>query len=179
VLLSLPVAPSRLLAQRLQRQSYRPIVILPLKQSYHPSIQPFACRSTSAPDLRSQASTFRVNIFEDVQQPKRLQRQNSPFTYGELPLRIPRDCKGEFEQIVALYARGMSTRDIQRHVQEFYGVELSAALISNLTDRLLPQIQDLIHLPVLISIHINLGIYLAFLNFSASRRDSHSPAKLL
>ncbi len=38
------------------------------------------------------------------------------------------------EKIVALYARGMSVRDIQGQLQEMYGVEVSPALISNVTD---------------------------------------------
>ena len=70
--------------------------------------------------------------------------------HGEMPLAIPRDRKGEFEpilvpkhqrrlagldeKILALYARGMSTRDISAQLEELYGVEISAALISDVTD---------------------------------------------
>lgn len=77
---------------------------------------------------------------------------------GEITLEIPRDRQGEFdpaivkkhqkrlpsieEQVIALYARGMSTRDIQAHLQQIYGMEISPTLVSNLTDRLLPQIQE-------------------------------------
>jgi len=70
--------------------------------------------------------------------------------FGEAEIIIPRDRTSEFEpilvkkgqtrfdgfddKILALYARGMTTRDIQAHLQELYGVEVSAGLISNVTD---------------------------------------------
>jgi transposase-like protein len=68
---------------------------------------------------------------------------------GELPLEIPRDRQGTFEpriipkhqrripgfddKILALYAKGMTTRDIQEVVRELYGVEISPTLISEIT----------------------------------------------
>ena len=67
-----------------------------------------------------------------------------------LPLSVPRDRHGRFEpkliekykrrfpgfdeKIVALYARGMSTRDIQAHIRELYGLEISPDLVSAVTD---------------------------------------------
>ncbi len=70
--------------------------------------------------------------------------------FGEAQINIPRDRNGEFEpqivkkgqtrfdgfdgKILSLYARGMSTRDIAAQLQELYGVEVSAALISNVTE---------------------------------------------
>jgi transposase-like protein len=78
--------------------------------------------------------------------------------YGEVEITVPRDRKGEFEpeiikkhqtkttgveeQVIALYARGVSTRDIQSHLQHLYGVEVSPTLISNITDKLLPVIKE-------------------------------------
>lgn len=75
---------------------------------------------------------------------------------GALTLAIPRDRAGEHEptiipkhqttlpsieeQMVALYAKGMSTRDIQDHLQQIYGVAISPALVSTVTARLLPKI---------------------------------------
>ena len=69
---------------------------------------------------------------------------------GSLPLSIPRDRQGHFEpqliekyrrrfpgfdeKIIALYARGMTTRDIQAHLRELYGVEISPDLVSTVTD---------------------------------------------
>jgi putative transposase len=76
---------------------------------------------------------------------------------GEIPLGIPRDRAGEFEplivgkhqtrlagldsKIIALYARGMTTRDIQAQLQEMYGVEISPTLISNVTNTVLEDVR--------------------------------------
>jgi putative transposase len=70
--------------------------------------------------------------------------------FGEAQISVPRDRNSEFEPIIvkkgqtrfdgfddkilSLYARGMSTRDIQAQLQDLYGVEVSAGLISNVTD---------------------------------------------
>ncbi|MBM0745763.1 IS256 family transposase (plasmid) [Phormidium sp. CLA17] len=70
--------------------------------------------------------------------------------FGEAEIAIPRDRAGEFEPIIvqkrqtrfdgfddkilSLYARGMSTRDITAQLQDLYGVEVSAGLISNVTE---------------------------------------------
>jgi len=70
--------------------------------------------------------------------------------FGEMPLETPRDRSGSFEpkmiakgqtrftgfddKIISMYARGMSTREIQGHLEEIYGVEVSPTLISNVTD---------------------------------------------
>ena len=76
---------------------------------------------------------------------------------GEIAIEVPRDRKGEFEpqlvpkgqrrlpgfdeKVIALYARGMTTREIQGHLQELYGVEVSPALISAVTDAVLEEVQ--------------------------------------
>ena len=70
--------------------------------------------------------------------------------FGELPLDIPRDRQGAFEpqivakhqtrwtgfddKIISLYARGLSVREIQGHLEEMYGTEVSPSLISAITD---------------------------------------------
>jgi len=70
---------------------------------------------------------------------------------------VPRDRNGSFEpklvkkrqrrlegfddKVLALYARGLSTRDIQGQLEELYGVEVSAALISNVTDTVLEDVR--------------------------------------
>jgi putative transposase len=74
--------------------------------------------------------------------------------FGELDLETPRDRSGSFEpkivaknqtrftgfddKILSMYARGMSTREIQGHLEEIYGVEVSPQLVSNVTE----QVQD-------------------------------------
>jgi putative transposase len=75
---------------------------------------------------------------------------------GSLDLSIPRDRQGRFEpaliakyrrrlpgfdqKLIALYARGMSTRDIQSHLRELYGVEISPELVSAVTDSVLDEV---------------------------------------
>jgi len=70
--------------------------------------------------------------------------------FGELPIEIPRDRHGSFEpqlipkhqtrwagfddKILSLYARGMTVREIQAHLEEMYGTEVSPTLISSVTD---------------------------------------------
>ena len=77
---------------------------------------------------------------------------------GPIELLVPRDRKGEFEpqlirkrqtmldeienQITALYAKGMSTRDIQEILSDMYGFNVSPSLISRITDRILPRIKE-------------------------------------
>jgi putative transposase len=77
---------------------------------------------------------------------------------GQVAIEIPRDRKGTFEpqfvqkhqsfdpdlekRVVSMYARGMSTRDIGQQLAEFYGVEVSAPLISKITDRVLEGIVE-------------------------------------
>ena len=78
--------------------------------------------------------------------------------YGEFQVNVPRDREGEFEpklipkyhrdisgieeKVISLYARGMSTRDIHDQIQELYGMELSAEMVSKITDRILPEIKE-------------------------------------
>ena len=78
--------------------------------------------------------------------------------YGNVELEVPRDREGEFEpavvkknqrdissiddQVLSMYAKGMTVRDIQNHLQDLYGVEASPTLISNITDKILPLIKE-------------------------------------
>lgn len=78
--------------------------------------------------------------------------------YGEFPIDIPRDRNGEFEpklipkyqrdisgieeKVISLYARGMSTRDIHDQLLDLYGIELSAEMVSKITDKILPEIKE-------------------------------------
>src|SRR5262249_51552843 len=77
---------------------------------------------------------------------------------GPVEIRVPRDRRGSFEpkvipkhrrrlegfddKVLALYARGMSTRDIQGHLRELYGTEVSADLISRVTDAVIDEVKD-------------------------------------
>ena len=78
--------------------------------------------------------------------------------HGVMPLEVPRDRNGTFEpqivqkgqtrfdgfddKILSLYSRGMTTREIQGHLQEIYGVEVSPDLISNVTDAVLEEVRE-------------------------------------
>ena len=77
---------------------------------------------------------------------------------GEIDIKVPRDREGEFEpeivkksqrnisgiedQVLSMYAKGMSTRDITDHLYNIYGIEASPTLISGLTDKILPMVQE-------------------------------------
>ena len=85
--------------------------------------------------------------------PKNLKSQ-----YGEFQIDVPRDRNGEFEpklipkyqrdisgieeKVISLYARGMSTRDIHDQILDLYGIELSAEMVSKITDKILPQVKE-------------------------------------
>jgi len=76
---------------------------------------------------------------------------------GDLGIEIPRDRNGDFEpqiisknqtrfegfddKIISLYSRGMTTRDIQAQLQDLYGVEVSATLISNVTNEVIEEVK--------------------------------------
>lgn len=77
---------------------------------------------------------------------------------GETELRVPRDRNGTFEpqviekrqtktddlesRIIAMYANGMSNRDIEDHMRDIYGIEASASLISRITDKIMPVVAE-------------------------------------
>ena len=78
--------------------------------------------------------------------------------FGDVKIDIPRDRNGEFEpqiikkygktsnqieeQIIAMYAKGMSTRDIEEQMRDIYGIEVSASMVSIITDKILPTIAE-------------------------------------
>jgi putative transposase len=77
--------------------------------------------------------------------------------FGELPIDVPRDRHGSFEpqlvgkhqtrwsgfddKILSLYARGMTVREIQAHLEEMYGTEVSPTLISAVTDAVMEEVK--------------------------------------
>ena len=68
--------------------------------------------------------------------PRDRQGRFDPVLIGKYQRRFP----GFDEKIIALYARGMSTRDIQAHIEEIYGVEVSPALVSAVTDAVIDEV---------------------------------------
>lgn len=76
-------------------------------------------------------------------------------SFGEVDISVPRDRKGEFEpqvlkknqtsisqdieeKILSMYAKGMTTGDIEVHIRDIYGVEVSDTTVSRITDKILP-----------------------------------------
>lgn len=78
--------------------------------------------------------------------------------YGDVEINMPRDRNGEFElvivkkhqstvtgiedQIIAMYAKGVSTRDIQDHLNHLYGIDVSPTMISNVINKIVPLIKE-------------------------------------
>ena len=80
-------------------------------------------------------------------------------SFGEVGMSIPRDRKGEFEpqllkknqtsvsqdieeKILSMYSKGMTTGDIENHIRDIYGVEVSDTTISRVTDKILPIVKE-------------------------------------
>lgn len=78
--------------------------------------------------------------------------------FGEFEFETPRDRNGEFEskivpknrrdvsgiedKIISLYSRGLTTREINEQIQDLYGIEVSATMVSNITDQIIPEIRE-------------------------------------
>jgi len=78
--------------------------------------------------------------------------------FGKLPIEVPRDRDSSFDpiiipkgqtrftgfddKIISLYARGMTTREIQGHLEEIYGVDVSPSLISSVTDAVAEEVKN-------------------------------------
>lgn len=77
---------------------------------------------------------------------------------GKTEIQVPRDRNGDFEpqiirkyqttasdledRIVSMYAKGLSTRDIEDQMRDIYGVDVSPALVSKVTDKIMPQVSE-------------------------------------
>jgi len=76
-------------------------------------------------------------------------------SFGDVEVAVPRDRKGEFdpqllkknqtsisqdieEKILSMYAKGMTTGDIETHIRDIYGIEVSDTTVSRITDKVLP-----------------------------------------
>ena len=76
-------------------------------------------------------------------------------SFGDVEVSVPRDRKGEFdpqilkknqtsisqdveEKILSMYAKGMTTSDIEAHIRDIYGIEVSDTTVSRVTDKILP-----------------------------------------
>jgi putative transposase len=78
--------------------------------------------------------------------------------YGEAEINVPRDRNGSFEpqvierrqtrtdeienKVLAMYSKGMTQRDIEDHLRDIYGADISQSLISRITDKILPEVNE-------------------------------------
>lgn len=80
-------------------------------------------------------------------------------SFGEIDIAVPRDRKGNFEpqlvkkqqttlsgdieeKILSMYAKGMTTSDIESHIRDIYGIDVSDSTISRVTDKILPVVKE-------------------------------------
>lgn len=85
--------------------------------------------------------------------------KNLKTSFGNVEVTVPRDRKGEFEpqllkknqtsisqdieeKILSMYAKGMSTSDIETHIHDIYGLEVSDTTVSRITDKILPIVRE-------------------------------------
>ena len=85
-------------------------------------------------------------------------------SYGEFPVDVPQDRESTYEpqvvrkrqkdisdidnKIIAMYARGLSVRQISDQIEDIYGFDVSEGFVSDVTDKLLPEIEDWQHRPL-------------------------------
>ncbi|WP_346961638.1 IS256 family transposase [Clostridium sp.] len=109
--------------------------------------------------------------------------------YGEMTIDVPQDRNSSFEpkvvkkrqkdisniedKIIAMYAKGLTTRQISDQVEDIYGFEVSEGMVSDITDRLLPEIEDWQQRPLSQVYPI---VYIDAVHFSV--RDNHVIKKL-
>jgi len=80
-------------------------------------------------------------------------------SFGDMEIAIPRDRKSDFEpqiikkhqttlsgdieeKIISMYAKGMTTADIESHIKDIYGIEVSDSTVSRITDKILPVVKE-------------------------------------
>ena len=109
--------------------------------------------------------------------------------YGEMTIDVPQDRDSSFEpqvvkkrqkdisniedKIIAMYAKGLSTRQISEQIEDIYGFEVSEGMVSDITDRLLPEIEDWQQRPLS---QVYPVVYIDAVHFSV--RDNHVIKKL-
>jgi len=95
----------------------------------------------------------KISNYRNGSYPKRIKGE-----FGNLDIAVPRDRNSSFEpviipkgqsrfagfddKIIAMYARGMTTRDIQAHLEEIYGVEISPTLVSQVTKAVTEDVEE-------------------------------------
>ena len=113
-------------------------------------------------------------------------------SFGEVEVAVPRDRKGEFEpqllkkhqtsisqdieeKILSMYAKGMTTSDIEAHIRDIYGLEVSDTTISRITDKILPIAREWQNRP-LESVYA--VVFMDAIHYHAQRRSDREKGSL-
>ncbi|URZ08633.1 IS256 family transposase ISCth4 [Clostridium felsineum] len=97
---------------------------------------------------------------QEMEKTKKRIRSN----YGEMTIDVPQDRENSFEpkvvqkhqknissiekKIISMYSKGLSTRQISEQIEDIYGFEVSEGMVSNITNKLLPEIEAWQHRPL-------------------------------
>ncbi|WP_173363206.1 IS256 family transposase [Clostridium sp. SY8519] len=101
-------------------------------EKYERSSEPNDRNGTKSKGVRSKYGEFEVDVPQDRQ---------STFSPKVLPKR-KKDISSIDEKIISMYAKGMSTRQISDTIEDIYGFEVSEGMVSDITDKLLPKIEE-------------------------------------
>lgn len=99
---------------------------------YERSEEPNYRNGTKPKRVRSKYGEFEVDVPQDRQ---------SSFEPQIIPKR-KKDISAIDDKIISMYAKGMTTRQISETIEDIYGFEVSEGMVSDITDRLLPQIEE-------------------------------------
>ena len=101
-------------------------------EKYERSEEPNYRNSTKSKRVRSKYGEFEVDVPQD---------RESTFEPKIVPKR-KKDISAIDDKIIAMYAKGMTTRQISDTIEDIYGFEVSEGMISDITDKLLPRIEE-------------------------------------
>lgn len=99
---------------------------------YERSCEPNYRNGTKSKTVRSKYGEFQVDVPQDRQ---------SSFEPQVLPKR-QKDISSIDDKIISMYAKGMTTRQISETIEDIYGFEVSEGMVSDITDKLLPRIEE-------------------------------------
>ena len=101
-------------------------------EKYERSNEPNYRNGSKSKRVRSKYGEFEVDVPQD---------RNSSFEPKIIPKR-KKDISAIDDKIISMYAKGMTTRQISETIEDIYGFEVSEGMVSDITDKLLPQIEE-------------------------------------
>ena len=101
-------------------------------EKYARDDEPNYRNGTKKKTVRSKYGEFEVDVPQD---------RNSTFEPAVVKKR-QKDISGIEEQVIAMYAKGMTTTQISEMIESIYGFEMSEGMVSDITDKLLPRIEE-------------------------------------